>query len=72
MAIKHKDIFIGCMVSSGSAGSFVRSFAVELNVLKEIQQRCNVRYDTLLTLKQVRDSQRTRLSRKEQKKTTKS
>lgn len=55
------------MVSSGSANGFVRSFAVELNVLKDIQQRCNVRYDTLLALKEARDFQRTHLSKKEQK-----
>ena len=56
------------MVSSGSVNGFVRSFAVELIVLKEIQQHCNVRYDALLALKQARDFQRTHLSKKERQK----
>ena len=55
------------MVSSGSVNGFVRSFAVELNILKEIHQRCNVRYDTRLALKQARDFQRTHLSKKHKK-----
>ncbi|CAM4791834.1 unnamed protein product [Rotaria magnacalcarata] len=55
------------MVSSGVVNGFVRSFAVGLNLLKTMQQRCNVRYDTLLALKQFRDFQRTQLSKKDQK-----
>ena len=63
-----KRIFIGFMINIESTNGYVRSFAAELDVLNETQQRCNIRYDTLLALKQSRDSYRAQLPKKEQKK----
>lgn len=56
------------MINIESTNGFVRSFAAEFDVLNETQQRCNVRYDTLLALKQSRDFNRSQLPKKEQKK----
>ena len=56
------------MVNIETSDSYVRSFAVDLPVLNEIKQRCNLRYDALLALKTMRDTQRALLPQRKQNK----
>jgi hypothetical protein len=56
------------MVHIESTNGNVRSFAAELDVLNETEQRSNLRHDVLLKLKQSRDSYRAQLPKKEQAK----
>lgn len=55
------------MVSSGAKAGFVRSFAADLNTLKRMEQRCNIRYDVLSAFKEHYDELRAEMSRAEQK-----
>lgn len=59
--------FLGFMVSTGSKGGFVRSFAADMDTLKNMEQRCNIRYDVLLAFKGHYDKIRAELPRTEQK-----
>ena len=60
-------VFLGYMVSCGASGGFVRSFAMKLDGLKETEQRCNHRYDTLLVKKELRETQEKELPKKGKK-----
>lgn len=55
------------MVKIESTNGHVRSFAAESDVLNNIQERCNIRHDVLLALKQSRDCYRGQLPKREQK-----
>ncbi|CAF1497861.1 unnamed protein product [Adineta ricciae] len=58
----------GRMISIGSSKGHVRTFAAELHILNDTKQRCNIRYDTLLALKEMRDSRRALLPERKRKK----
>lgn len=62
------SIFIGFMVKTGVENGHVRSFAAESDVLHDTVQRSNIRHDTLLALKESRDSKRIQLPQKDRKK----
>jgi hypothetical protein len=65
--ISRVSVVPGSMVTSGSSGGSVRSFALPSNLLRNVEQRGNTRHDVLLTLKAARDRQRARLPLARQK-----
>lgn len=66
--VQEKIVFsIGTIVPSGPKNGVVRSFAAELNTLQDLEERCNIRYDVLLALRQHYDIQRAALPKGKEK-----